>query len=115
MTTDPKTDRAKLPYPQKERQLFLLGFSGHKQEKLTLAKLHKHLTRGEVREAVFGTDGNQHSSGNVISETGRCPDKEEFASSVLSPSNTWPRTGRLLDSPIQSACSGKGVLQMKGL
>lgn len=50
MTIQPKTDRAKLP-TQRETGV-LLGFSGHKQEKLTLAKLHKHLTEGEVREAV---------------------------------------------------------------
>lgn len=66
-------DRTKLYYPHKERQLYLLGFSGYKQEKLTLAKLH---TTGEVEGVLFGTDGNEHSAGNVISETVRCPDKE---------------------------------------
>lgn len=115
MIIDPKIDRARLYYPHKERQLYTLGLSGHKQEKLTLAKLHKHLTGGEVEGAVLGSDGNQHSSGNVISKTVRGPDKEEFASSVLSPSNTRCRRDRLLDSHIKSACSGKGVPQMKGV
>ena len=81
-------------YPNKERELHLLGLSGDKREKLTLANLSKHLTEGKVEEAIFGADGNQHSSGDATSETGRCPHEEACASSVLSPSNTLLRRDR---------------------
>lgn len=60
----------------KQRELYLLGFSGYKREKMTLVNLSKHLTEGKVEEAIFGADGNQHSSGDVTSETVRCPHQE---------------------------------------
>lgn len=75
-------------HPNRERELYLLGFSGYKREKLTSVNLSKHLTEGKVEEAIFGADGNQHSSGDVTSEAVRCPHQEACASSVLSPSNT---------------------------
>lgn len=96
MIINSKIERAKLYYPTKEKELYLLGFSDYKQEKLTLANLGKRLTEGKMEE-VFGTDRNQHSSGNVTLESVRCRHQEESASSVLSPSNTLLRRGRPLD------------------
>ena len=65
-----------------QTELYLLGFFGYKQERLTLANLSKHLTEGKVEEAICGSDGNEHSSGTVTSETVTCPHEQACASSV---------------------------------
>ena len=77
-----------------QTELYLLGFFGYKQERLTLANLSKHLTEGKVEEAICGSDVNEHSSGTVTSETVTCPHEQACASSVLSPSNTLLRRDR---------------------